>query len=1164
MVFSNNLLLGAVSAAASDYLIEQSLLFNDDDSAYLSRTPSVAGNRKTWTFSVWVKGLEIAANNGIFIATDNTSTSMWGIRYTSSNDGCFEVLSYPGSLDNQLQFAGVIRDPSAWYHLVVAFDTTQGTSSNRIKMYLNGTQLTAFNTSVYPALNYDGQINNTVLHTLGTSIWASQYMDGLMALPILVDGAALDATSFGETDDDGFWNPIEFTGATTTTDNVSVGGTASAETTFLTYVPANAFDGNTSTRWISSATPAWLEYDRGSGNGVISTSYSISCGPSGSASTSDMPKNWTIEGYNGSSWDTLATVTGEAAWSLGETRLYTFTNTTSYEKYRIDITLQQGGGSEIEVGELRFYAVGSGYGTNGGAYDFADTADFGKDVNYTGDTSVTFTDSSVNSGSATAYTFSSQAIGTASSDRVVAVGVSAGNSAAGINTLTVGGVSAVKAIDATNSTETELWYASVPSGTTADIVVTFSSSKGRCGIGVWALTGVTGVGATNTSTSSTATLTVSGRAKDIILAVYGGKDHASVTFTGLTEDYDEDISGAGSQYQAGGSKKLTATGSNTITVTPNTGATEVAAVSAVFLATGNNGYFDNNFTASDQLEDTPTDSSADSIGNFSTWNPNDGGGHTVGVPTEGNLQFTNAAANYKGLVSTIAFPTSGKWGVQFTITGSVSGSNDGDICIVRDQFGSPTAPRTRFIATTAANYTTFGLHMNGGDIKYKFNGGSAVTHYNGAASATNDVYEFLFDADNGYFDVKENGSAFGTQLTGIPTGELYWLCADMYATGILVDFGQQGYVPSESGYSALATQNLPAPTIADGSQYFNTVLYTGNGTAIGSGGNAITGVGFQPDFVWIKGRDTTFSHQLYDVIRGPENPLNSNNTGAESSNTEVLTAFTSDGFTVGSNSGVNQNTNTYVGWCWKAGGSASSNTDGSITTSVSANTTSGFSIISYTGNATAGATLGHGLSSAPKFIICKNRDNGANNWGGYHVSLGGTHRIFLDNNNAAQDDDGNWNDTNPTASVITLGNGGITNSNTDDFIMYAWAEVEGFSKFGSYTGNANVDGPFIYTGFKPAFILEKRVDSAGAWYITDMTRDTYNPVNKYLMPDVANAEASGSTSSGVYLDALSNGYKIRGAGAGQEYNRSGGTYIFAAFAEHPFQGADGVTQARAR
>ena len=246
-----------------------------------------------------------------------------------------------------------------------------------------------------------------------------------------------------------------------------------------------------------------------------------------------------------------------------------------------------------------------------------------------------------------------------------------------------------------------------------------------------------------------------------------------------------------------------------------------------------NDYTSNNFTAADQLEDTPTDSSGDGIGNFATWNPNNGGGHTVGVPSEGNLQFTNTASNYKGLVSTIAFPTSGKWGVKFTITGSVSGSNDGDICIVRDQFGSPTAARNRFIATTAANYTTFGLHMNGGDIKYKFNGGSSVVHYNGASSATSDVYEFLFDADNGYFDVKKNGSAFGTQLTGIPTGELYWLCADMYATGILVDFGQQGYVPSESGYSALATQNLPDTHLL----YTGTAAQYRAGTQIQSNAN---------------------------------------------------------------------------------------------------------------------------------------------------------------------------------------------------------------------------------------------------------------------------------------------------------------------------------------
>ena len=1212
------------STGASAYLLEQSLLF--DDTAYLNRTPSTAGNRKTWTYSVWFK-LGNTATQQLFTAGDDNNNCS-RIQYQSTGTIRFRHLD-GGSVIDDVETNAVFRDSSAWYHIVVSVDTTQSTDTNRVKIYINGTAQ-SFGTTNYPTLNFDTDFNSTVKHAIGDlPADADHEFNGLMALPILVDGSALAPTDFGETDDDGFWNPIEFVPDTvgsnltanyvTSVSNDGGGGFATSPVTFssvdigtasatrkvIVGVGIDGYQGNeayTSLTIGGVAANLIQEQNAASGGRPVAL-YELDVASGTSADivvtfTGTQTKCysmgigvWTIEG--GTLFSTVGSTAnpgaGNISVSSGGTVIaimtegnasatYTWANLTENFDNQVRASRQafsgasknlssattqaisatSSGGSQFAMLAASFAPAG-GYGTNGFQLDFADTADFGADVNYTGDTSVTFTDSSVNSGSATAYTFSSQAIGTASSDRVVAVGVSAGNSAAGINTLTVGGVSAVKAIDATNSTETELWYASVPSGTTADIVVTFSSSKGRCGIGVWALTGVTGVGATNTSTSSTATLTVSGKTKDIVLAVYAGKDHASVSFSGVTENYDEDISGAGSQYQAGGSKKLTATGSNTITVTPNTGATEVAAVSAVFLATGNNGYFSNNFTASDQLEDTPNDSSADSIGNFSTWNPNDGGGHTVGVPTEGNLQFTNAAANYKGLVSTIAFPTSGKWGVKFTITGSVSGSNDGDICIVRDQFGSPTAARSRFIATTAANYTTFGLHMNGGDIKYKFDGGSAVTHYNGAASATNDVYEFLFDADNGYFDVKENGSAFGTRLTGIPTGELYWLCADMYATGILVDFGQQGYVPSESGYSALATQNLPAPTIADGSQQFTPVLYTGTGSEL-----AITSLDFTPDFVWIKNRDATDNHMLYDSVRGATKDLHSNTTDAETTTAQTLKSFDSAGFTLGTDVQVNTNTEDYVAWCWKAGGSASSNTDGSITTSVSANPTAGFSIISYTGNATAGATLGHGLSSAPKFILAKNRDDGVNAWAGYHVALGGTHRIFLNTNAAAQDDDGNWNDTDPSATVITLGNGEISNHTGEDFIMYAWAEVEGFSKFGSYTGNANVDGPFIYLGFRPAFILEKRTDSAGAWYITDMTRDTYNPVNKYLMPDASNAEASGSTSSAVYLDALSNGYKIRGTGAGQEYNRSGGTYIYAAFAENPFQGADGVTQARAR
>tara|TARA_R110000772_G_scaffold233395_1_gene344960 strand:+ start:105 stop:773 length:669 start_codon:yes stop_codon:yes gene_type:complete len=198
------------------------------------------------------------------------------------------------------------------------------------------------------------------------------------------------------------------------------------------------------------------------------------------------------------------------------------------------------------------------------------------------DSTLAFTASAVNSGSQSSYTFSSQAIGTASSDRVVVVGVTAGNSPADVSSMTIGGVGAAHAVSRTNSTETEIWYATVPTGTTASVVVNFSGGKGRCGIGVWALTGVSGVGATNSSTSSTSTLTVSGNEKDIVIVMWGGKDNSSVSMSGVTENFDRDISGAGSQYMAGGSKKLTSSGSNAITVTPNAGATEVASVSAVF------------------------------------------------------------------------------------------------------------------------------------------------------------------------------------------------------------------------------------------------------------------------------------------------------------------------------------------------------------------------------------------------------------------------------------------------------------------------------------------------------------------------------------------------------------------------------------------------------
>ena len=1141
MVFSNNLLLGAVSAAADAYLIEQSLLFNDDDSAYLNRTPSVAGNRKTWTWSGWMKRANIDAYQH-FICAGPSGSDFFVSRFGTT--GKLELWDYSSSTDHLKYITtAVFNDSSAWYHIVFAVDTTQATASNRVKIYVNGVQVTAFDTETDPSLNFDTHINSSSYkHEIGalTGSGANVYTDGLMALPILVDGAALDATSFGETDDDGFWNPIEFTGATTTTDNVSVGGTASAETTFLSFVPANAFDGNTSTRWISSATPAWLEYDRGSGNGVISTSYSISCGPSGSASTADMPKNWTIEGYNGSSWDTLATVTGEAAWSLGETRLYTFTNTTSYEKYRIDITLQQGGGAEIEVGELRFYAAGSGYGTNGFQLDYADTSDFGADVNYTGDTSVTFTDSSVNSGSATAYTFSSQAIGTASADRVVVVGTSGGAGATNpVSSMTIGGVSAVKAIGIVNSTGTEIWYATVPTGTTASVVVNWGGTKSRCGIGVWALTGVTGVGATNTSTSSTATLTVSGRAKDIVLAVYGGKDHASVSFSGVTENYDEDISGAGSQYQAGGSKKLTATGSNTITVTPNTGATEVAAVSAVFLATGNNGYFDNNFDASDQLEDTPTDSAADEIGNFATFNPLNNtrdGGATL---SNGNLNYSATSGNSE-VPGTIVIPedTTDTWVIEFT---NVSlGSNRPAVGLIQNS-----------IIGVAG--------VTGGASEVAYNNGGITIDTVGQGSITTDAtIRFEYNGTDNEVEVFTAGVSRGT-YSWTPAGPFTFYAARAAGTAtcsINTNISlMEGTVTA--GAKSFGTQNLPAPTIADGSQQFTPVLYTGTGSEL-----AITSLDFTPDFVWIKNRDATDNHMLYDSVRGATKDLHSNTTDAETTTAQTLKSFDSAGFTLGTDVQVNTNTEDYVAWCWKAGGAASSNTDGSITTSVSANPTAGFSIISYTGTGASypTPTIGHGLGSAPKFYIIKNRDQ-TDGWAVFHEDMNANpwndRHLRLDTN-AAVSGALNVSGAAPTSSIIYLDSDPIVNASSEAYICYAWSEVEGFSKFGGYTGNGSNDGPFIYTGFKPACIIFKKVSSTSNWGIFDNARDPYNEVDHILFPNLTNADVTPAYA----MDFLSNGVKLRNTS--DIVNVSGQTYIYMAFAEHPFQGADGVTQARAR
>ena len=342
-------------------------------------------------------------------------------------------------------------------------------------------------------------------------------------------------------------------------------------------------------------------------------------------------------------------------------------------------------------------------------------------------------------------------------------------------------------------------------------------------------------------------------------------------------------------------------------------------------------------------------------------------------------------------------------------------------------------------------------------------------------------------------------------------------------------------------------------SIVKPSVYFNTKLYTGTDSA-----QSETGVGFQPDFTWIKvrnyGGSASFEHVLTDAVRGANKTLTSNSTEAEAINnaTGYLSSFDSDGFSLAGGAtsidAVAGGARNYASWNWKGNGAGSSNTDGSITSTVSANTTAGFSIVSYLGTGYS-ATIGHGLGVAPKIYIIKNRTD-ANDWIMYNTIIDGSLDILYLNKTDAKADSGG---SNPTTSVFNIG----TNANQGaikDYIAYCFAEKKGFSKFGSYTGNGSTDGPFVYTGFKPAFVIIKKTDGADNWTINDNKRVGYNVDNNELFANLNNAEDTNDV-----LDLVSNGFKLRHT-AGR-HNTSGSTYIYMAFAEEPLvanSGTDGV------
>lgn len=426
-------------------------------------------------------------------------------------------------------------------------------------------------------------------------------------------------------------------------------------------------------------------------------------------------------------------------------------------------------------------------------------------------------------------------------------------------------------------------------------------------------------------------------------------------------------------------------------------------------------------------------------------------------------------------------------------------------------------------------------------------GTTAAAYY--AFASNNNTYGFRFDADAGTLDYTTDGSSWTSLATGLTSGPYFPFFNNNGTNSktVSVNFGQRPYAYTPpSGYRSLCTANLPTPSIIRPYQYFETTLYTGTGAA-----NSISNeYGFSPDLVWIKNRPSdTQENALYDSVRGATLEIQSSSTAAETTQVQGLTSFNSNGFSVGTLSRVNQSGNAMVAWQWDAGSSTVTNTDGSISSQVRANPTSGFSIVTYTGTG-ANATVGHGLGKAPALIIIKER-NASDNWPVYHQVVGNDRRMTLNLTDARTTSSATyWNNTSPTSSVFSLGTSGSSNALGSTYVAYCFAEIDGYSKFGSYVGNNSgspVGGPFVYLGFRPKFLLIKDSTASADWFIFDGVRDPINQSLKRLEANTPNNE-EGLTGS---LEFLSNGFQTSGTTV--PLNVSSSTYIYIAFAEAPFK-----------
>lgn len=1007
--------------SSSSYQISRSVRLRQAASAYFNRTPSSNGNRQIMTFSFWMKRglLNYSANYLTLFSAYPGSSSIDTIAFSPSSDSLRLYLN--GSVSADLITTQVFRDPSAWYHVVVAIDTTQATASNRIKMYVNGSQITSFSTLTYPTQNYNTYWNSTsYAASIGANLNGPQsYFDGYLTEINFIDGQALTPSSFGATSTTtGVWTPIKYAG-TYGTNGFYLPFTLNSSSTY-----GASFNG--SSQYLTTSTNSSLAL----GTNSFTVEYWIYI-------ASNTGGTVAVSSGNGTS-----TYDGLFGYQTGSQSIILYLSST-------------GSSWDIASGTT----IGS---TPTGTWNHVA-------ITRNGSTFYTF----VNGVQGATFTSSASLYQSANSFAI-------GRAQSG--TILNGYLSNVRVI-----VGTALYTSNFVPPTTA-------------------LTAVT-----NTKLLTLQNATIVDNSTNALTFTNTGSVTTSTQYPFANPTIGADASGNANDWSP-----------NNINVT-TTGATY------------------------DSMVDTPIPYGSDSgvggevRGNYCVMNPVAKNSRVSSITA--NLQvYGDNTANHQIVYGT--FPmTTGKWYWEATINNPGSPVN---IIGIQSYIGF-------------ADGTYCGSGGNGIGWGYSnANGNFYASNFTTSGTAPalpNGTIGIAYNADAGKIWFRTNtGSwvqgdpAAGTSPTGTLSGTATTMmpAVSFYVSNGAYDFnfGQRAFAyTAPSGFKALNTQNLSTPTIANGAGYMAATLYTGTGSSQ-TIANTVGSANFQPDLVWVKSRSAATDHKLTDSVRGVTKGLISDTSGAETTDTNGLTAFGSTGFTLGTDTNYNNSGATYVGWNWKAGGTAVSNTSGTITSSVSANTTAGFSVVSYTGNATAGATVGHGLGVAPSMVIAKYR-GGVGSWAVYHSAMGATNWILLNGTAGQTTSAQEWNNTAPTSTVFTVGNASSNSNQAGTNIAYCWTPIAGYSAFGSYTGNASTDGPFVYTGFRPRWVMVKRSDSTSNWYIWDTSRDTYNVEAATLLADTSGAETSATS-----IDDLSNGFKCRSATV---VNASGGTYVYAAFAENPFK-----------